>query len=251
MKTNRAMWSFQMKYYIRRLLVLVLLYLIVMAASYVSVVFFDGALHLESVSLLFFIFMVVAAWLNFSMSLTFFSYHGFSRKQIIRSLALAQLCISLLTAVLSVAHNLLVTSFSLEYFVVPETALQTVYLAEWTNEKPLLYALSLLFIWLCFFTGMQLGNTLAAIAYRFSRLKVFVLLSLLAAAVIGLVLGFAFLPAVIRTAVITAIRFLLGLNQTLVPKIVVPAAIIVIGLLLSFWLTRKAVARVDIRNQVD
>lgn len=223
--------------YFKLLVGFIIGYAILMAGSYVVIDVLGVSKQLDGVSYLLGIYLFLTTWLLMTFSMTFYTYHSFSRQRIISGTMIVQLVVSLLGSLFLEGHNLLLKYVPQIHFAKEEMSIRTVYTNQLSSNELVRMITSLLFVTLLLFFVCQIANMLAILTYSASRKRLMIVLILVFIVIAGIFASISYWNTSMISLAITILGFVTGTGQSMVPRIVIPFVMLVSLTLISMVVT--------------
>lgn len=207
-------------------------------------------LDFDHMNYLFAIYLATTSWIIVTNSLTFYSYHSFSRQSIMSRTTIVQLIVSLAASLLMEGHSWLMKLF-------PEISknqavdqVKNIYISEFTSHEILKVVLACLFTTLAIFTLLQLTDLVLIGTYRMKRRNAIILIVLLAIIVLGFAISLPYWSKSMIGILIMVLGFIFGTGQSFLPSIVIPTVLLVIFTIIAFFLNRRLVKKLEVYKNI-
>ncbi|MGX7025530.1 hypothetical protein [Vagococcus hydrophili] len=204
----------------------------------------------DGISYFFTVYLVIGIWISFSSNITFYSYHSFSRETILSRMMIVQLIVSLVSAALIELHNLLVLKVPFFSFIKPDDNIKNVYIDALSNQIIVRAFLTILFTALVMFCVLQLANLAVITTYSMKQKKIFIILAVITVIVIGIIFSLPYWSKGMFSVLITVFGFITGVNQSLVPNIVIPFVLLLLVTLIAAYLSRRFIKKLEVHKNL-
>ena len=204
----------------------------------------------DDITYLFAIYLATVSWVILSNSLTFYSYHSFSRQSIISRTTIVQLIISLLVSLLMEGHSWLMKWFpdiSKDQVV---NQIKNIYIRDFTTNEVLMSVLAGLFTTLAIFTLLQVTSFVLIATYRMKRRNAIILIVIIAIIVLGFAFSLPYWNKSMIGILIMVLGFIFGTGQSFLPSVVIPAILLILISLLSFFMNRRLVKKIEVYKNI-
>ena len=183
---------------------------------------------MSGVSYYFNLVMFAVTWVTVQRGLTYFSYHSYSRKQIMSMTLVVQVILSLIGGLLLIGHQLLVKHTQISRWFDYEDTITNVYVKPLIQHETLEMLVTFILLAVLIFFVLQIANVLAIATYGLSINKCFMMIGIVTLLVLAIVFSLKYWPASLVSYSIGAISFILGNNAWSLPTIVIPYTLMVV-----------------------
>ncbi|MEG0731331.1 MAG: hypothetical protein RR470_02980 [Vagococcus sp.] len=204
----------------------------------------------DGISYVLVMYLVVFTWMSFLTNITLYSYHSYSRKTILNRTVIVQLIISFISSLLIEAHNLLMTYIPFFSFIEPDDSVRVVYTNQLTSQEGLRYVLSIIFVTLVIFSVLLLTDLVLIATYSMRKRTVIIILFTLLVLILGALFSLPYWSKEMLSLMITVLGFVSGTGQSIVPSIVIPAILLVLVGVISYFISLKLVKKLEVHKSI-
>ena len=201
---------------------------------------------MSGVSYYFSLVMFAVTWVTVQRGLTYFSYHSYSRKQIMSMLLVVQVILSVIGGLLLIGHQLLVKHTIISRWFDYEDTITNVYVKPLIQHDILEMLVTFILLSVLLFFVLQIANTLALVTYGISVNKCVLSIGITTLVVLGLVFSLKYWPASLVSYSIGTISFILGNNAWGLPNIVIPYTLMALLSVMMIVLNYKKIVTKEI-----
>lgn len=185
---------------------------------------------------------------NLSEKITFYTFHSYTRSQVIKQTTYIQFLVSLIIGLFLEGMYVVSLHLNMLGLVIKTNYIREQYMAGLTNNEVILFLISSLFLSLIFFLLFQLANLLVVLTYSLSSKQLLTRIVIILVVVLVVLVMSKYISGAILASLLLGFNYLLGVESVGIPNIIVPLVISVVLSGLFFYLSLLKCRHLEIKR---